>query len=195
MAVTRDYMALDHRPGFSPRRRLDGVYSGPGSAIGDRADRKIRLILGLAMVAAGTWLMSGFDLFMDKLAGSPRSSPSGPPAGPDGLARHLHPTGGARRAAGRLLGQHQEPVPACLLRRGRPHSVLIERRTDARFDSMRQLLTPNRPPTLDVYRGLVDYLTLHGFSPGDATPGDPDDRAVRRENATVYADPCARPLC
>jgi MFS transporter, DHA2 family, multidrug resistance protein len=71
-------------------------------------------------------------------------------------------------------------------------SVLIERRTDARFDSMRQLLTPNRPPTLDVYRGLVDYLTLHGMNPEDAA-----SQAFRmiarfvRENATVYADQAA----
>ena len=57
---------------------------------------------------------------------------------------------------------------------------------------MRQLLTPNRPPTLDVYRGLLDYLTLHGMSPEDAAA-----QARRmitqfvRDNATVYADQAA----
>src|SRR5205814_9913615 len=39
-------------------------------------------------------------------------------------------------------------------------SVLIERRTDARFDSMRQLLTPNRPPTLDRKRTRLNSSHL-----------------------------------
>jgi MFS transporter, DHA2 family, multidrug resistance protein len=193
MAVTRDYMRSTTGLVFLPAVASMGLTLGLGARYGTRANRKFRLIVGLAIMAAGTWLLSGLDLFTDKrwLAAAIAfwASGAGLMASPvictplEGLDPQQVASSASIKNLGRVLPSF---VGGGLI------SVLIERRTDARFDSMRQLLTPNRPPTLDVYRGLVDYLTLHGFSPGDAAA-----QARRiitqflRENATVYADQAA----
>jgi hypothetical protein len=193
MAVTRDYMRSTTGLVFLPAVASMGLTLGLGARYGTRANRKFRLILGLAMMAAGTWLLSDLDLFTDKrwIAAVIAfwASGAGLMASPvictplEGLDPQQVASSASIKNLGRVLPSF---VGGGLI------SVLIERRTDARFDSMRQLLTPNRPPTLDVYRGLVDYLTLHGMSPGDASA-----QARRmiaqflRENATVYADQAA----
>jgi DHA2 family multidrug resistance protein len=193
MAVTRDYMRSTTGLVLLPAVATMGLTLGLGARYGTRANRKIRLILGLAAVAAGTWLMSGFDLFTDKrwiaAVVALWAAGAGLMASPvictpmEGLDPQQVASSASIKNLFRVLPSF---VGGGLI------SVLIERRTDARFDSMRQLLTPNRPPTLDVYLGLVDWLTLHGMSPGDAAA-----QARRmiaqflRENATVYADQAA----
>ena len=193
MAVTRDYMRSTTGLVFLPAVLSMGTTLALGARFGDRSNRRTRLVLGLAMMAVGTWLLSSIDLFTDKrwLAAviALWAAGAGLMASPvictplEGLDPQQVASSASIKNLGRVLPSF---VGGGLI------SVLTERRTDARFDSMRQLITPNRPPTLDVYRGLVDYLTLHGFSPDDAA-----GQARRiitqflRENATVYADQAA----
>src|SRR5207302_7857181 len=66
MAVTRDYMRSTTGLVFLPAVASMGLTLGLGARYGTRANRKFRLIVGLAMMAAGTWLLSGLDLFTDK---------------------------------------------------------------------------------------------------------------------------------
>ena len=144
-------------------------------------------------MAAGTWLLSDLDLFTDKrwLAAVVAlwASGAGLMASPV-ICTPLEGLDPQQVASSASIKNLFRVLPSFV--GGGIVSVLIERRTDARFDSMRQLLTTNRPPILDVYRGLVDYLTLHGFSPDDAAA-----QARRiitqflRDNATVYADQAA----
>jgi EmrB/QacA subfamily drug resistance transporter len=193
MAVTRDYMRSTAGLVFLPAAGSMGLSLGLGALYGTRANRKIRLIAGLVIMAAGTWLLSDLDLFSDKrwlaVYIAFWASGAGLMAAPvictplEGLDPQQIASSASIKNLGRVLPSF---VGGGLI------SVLIERRTDARFDSMRQLLLPNRPPTLDVSRGLADYLALHGFSPGDAA--SQADRVIAqflRENATVYADQAA----
>ncbi|HEV3344082.1 MAG TPA: MFS transporter [Pirellulales bacterium] len=193
LAVTRDYMRSTAGLVFLPAVAAMGTSLALGARYGHRANRKIRLIFGLATMAAGSWLLSGLDLFTDKrwtaAAVAILGFGAGMVASPvvciplEGLDQQQVASSASIKNLFRVLPSF---VGSGLI------SILIERRTDARFDSMRQLLTPNRPPTLDVYRGLVDYFTLHGFSPGDAAA---QARGVisqfLRDNATVYADEAA----
>jgi MFS transporter, DHA2 family, multidrug resistance protein len=193
MAVTRDYMRSTTGLVFLPAVASMGFTLGLGARYGTRANRKLRLVLGLAAVAVGTWLMSSFDLFTDKrwIAAviAIWAAGAGLMASPV-ICTPLEGLDPQQVASSASIKNLFRVLPSFL--GGGLISVLIERRTDARFDSMRQLLTPNRPPTLDVFRGLVDYLTLHGMSPEDAAA-----QARRmisqfvRENATVYADQSA----
>jgi len=66
MAVTRDYMRSTTGLVFLPAVASMGLTLGLGARYGTRANRKFRLIVGLAIMAAGTWLLSGLDLFTDK---------------------------------------------------------------------------------------------------------------------------------
>jgi DHA2 family multidrug resistance protein len=193
MAVTRDYMRSTTGLVFLPAVASMGLTLGLGARYGTRDNRKIRLIIGLATVAAGTWLMSGCDLFTDKrwIAAVVAfwASGAGLMASPV-ICTPLEGLDPQQVASSASIKNLFRVLPSFV--GGGLISVLIERRTDARFDSMRQLLTTNRPPTLDVYRRLVDYLTLHGMSPEDA--GAQGRRMIIqfiRENATVYADQSA----
>jgi EmrB/QacA subfamily drug resistance transporter len=193
MVVTRDYMRSTAGLVFLPAIVSMGTSLALGAWFGTRANRRARLVLGLTMMAVGTWLLSSVDLFTDKrwLAAVVAlwACGAGLMASPvictplEGLDPQQVASSASIKNLGRVLPSF---VGGGLI------SVLIERRTDARFDSMRQLLVTNRPPTLDVYNGLVDYLTLHGLSPGDAA-----GQARRmisqflRDNATVYADQAA----
>jgi MFS transporter, DHA2 family, multidrug resistance protein len=193
MAVTRDYMRSTSGLVFLPAVASLGTSLAIGARFGHRSNRRTRLFLGLVIMAVGTWHFSSIDLFSDKrwlaaviafwafgagLVGSPVICV--PLEGLD--AQHV--------ASSASIKNLFRVLPSFI--GGGMISVLIERRTDARFDSMRQLLTPNRAPILDVYRGLADYLTLHGLSPDDA--GTQALRMISqfvRENATVYADQAA----
>jgi predicted MFS family arabinose efflux permease len=193
MAVTRDYMRSTTGLVFMPAVAAMGSTLALGARYGTRDNRRFRLILGLAVLAAGTWLLSSLDLFTDKrwLAAVVAfwASGAGLMASPvictplEGLDAQQVASSASIKNLGRVLPSF---VGGGLI------SVLIERRTDGRFDAMRQLLVTNRPPTLDVYRGLLDYLTLHGFSPDHAAA---QARGIitqfLRENATVYADQAA----
>jgi EmrB/QacA subfamily drug resistance transporter len=193
MAVTRDYQRSTTGLVFLPAVASMGTTLVLGAFVGTRANRRARLLLGLAIVATGTWLLSDIDLFTDKhwLAAviALWASGAGLMASPvictplEGLDAQQVASSASIKNLFRVLPSF---VGAGLI------SVLIERRTDARFDSMRQLLISNRPPYFDVDRGLTDYLTLHGQSPADAAA-----QAARiianfvRENATVYANQAA----
>jgi MFS transporter, DHA2 family, multidrug resistance protein len=193
MAVTRDYMRSTAGLVFLPAVASMGLTLGLGARYGTRANRKFRLVLGLIAVAEGTWLMSGFDLFTDNrwIAAviALWTAGAGLMASPV-ICTPLEGLDEQQVASSASIKNLFRVLPSFI--GGGIISVLIERRTDARFDSMRQLLTPNRAPILDVYRGLVDYLTLHGMNPEDAA-----SQARRmiakfvRENATVYADQSA----
>ncbi len=193
MAVTRDYPRTTTGLVFLPAVAAMGLTLGLGALHGTRANRKVRLILGLAMVAAGTWLMSGFDLFTDKrwIAAviALWASGAGLMASPV-ICTPLEGLDPQQVASSASIKNLFRVLPSFV--GGGLISVLIERRSDARFDSMRQLLTPNKPPILDVYRGLVDHFTSHGLSPDDA-----EGRARRaigqfvHDHATVYSDQAA----
>jgi H+/Cl- antiporter ClcA len=144
-------------------------------------------------MAAGSWLLSILDLFTDKrwtaAAVAILGFGAGLVASPvvciplEGLDQQQVASSASIKNLFRVLPSF---VGSGLI------SILIERWTDTRFDSMRQLITPNRPPTLDVYRGLVNYFTFHGFSPGDAAAqGRGTISQFLRDNATVYADQAA----
>ncbi len=193
MAVTRNYMRSTVGLVFLPAIVSMVISLALGARFGHRSNRRARLIVGLVFMAVGTWLLSGFDLFTDKRwiasvialwafgAGLMASPVISTPL--EGLDPQQVASSASIKDLFRVL-------PSFI--GGGIISVLIERRTDARFDSMRQLLTPNRPPTLDVYRGLVDYLASHGASPEDASAQARKMIAqFVRENATVYADQAA----
>ena len=193
MAVTRDYMRSTTGLVFLPAVVSMGTSLAIGARFGHRSNRRARLVLGLAIVAVGTWLMSGFDLFTDKrwIASviAIWAFGAGLMASPV-ICTPLEGLDPQQVASSASIKNLFRVLPSFV--GGGIISVLIERRTDARFDSMRQLLTPNRPPTLDVYRGLVDYLSLHGMSPDDAaSQARKMISQFVRENATVYADQAA----
>jgi EmrB/QacA subfamily drug resistance transporter len=193
MAVTRDYMRSTAGLVLLPAVATMGMSLALGARYGDRSNRKPRLILGLATMTVGTWLLSSLDLFTDKrwlaVVVAFWAFGAGLVASPV-ICIPLEGLDPQQVASSASIKNLFRVLPSFV--GGGVISILIERRTDARFDSMRQLLTPNRPPTLDVYRGLADYFTLHGASPGDAAA-----RArgtilqFLRENATVYADQAA----
>jgi DHA2 family multidrug resistance protein len=193
MAVTRDYMRSTTGVVFLPAVASMATSLALGARFGHRSNRKGRLVVGLAIVALGTWFLSGLDLFTDKrwLASviALWAFGAGLMASPV-ICTPLEGLDPQQVASSASIKNLFRVLPSFV--GGGMISVLIERRTDARFDSMRQLLTPNRPPTLDVYRGLIDYLTLHGSSPEDASA---QARKMIgqfvRENATVYADQAA----
>jgi EmrB/QacA subfamily drug resistance transporter len=193
MTVTRDYMRSTAGLVLLPAVATMGTTLALGARFGTRENRRARLVLGLAIVATGTWLMSSIDLFTDKrwLAAVVAfwASGAGLMASPvictplEGLDEQQVASSASIKNLGRVL-------PAFV--GGGIISVLIERRGDARFDSIRLLLTPNRPPFLDVQRGLADYLILHGYSPGDASGQASKVIAdFVHANATVYADQAA----
>jgi EmrB/QacA subfamily drug resistance transporter len=193
MAVTRDYMRSTTGLVFLPAVATMGVALALAARFGTRRNRRARLILGLVAMAVGTWLMSGFDLYTDKrwiaaviavwafgagLVGSPV------------ICIPLEGLDPQQVASSASIKNLFRVLPSFI--GGGLVSVLIERRTDARFDSMRRFLTPNRPPTRDVVARLVDDLTLHGLSPGDAAAHARRMIAQYvRDNATVYADAAA----
>ncbi|HVX13458.1 MAG TPA: MFS transporter [Pirellulales bacterium] len=193
LAVTRDYMRSTAGLVFLPAVATMGASLAFGARYGRRSNRKIRLVVGLATMAAGSWLLSDLDLFTDKrwtaAAVAVLGLGAGLVASPvvciplEGLDQQQVASSASIKNLFRVLPSF---VGSGLI------SILIERRADTRFDAMRQLVTPNRPPTLDVYRGLVDYFMLHGFSPGDAAG---QARHVisqfLRDNATVFADQAA----
>jgi MFS transporter, DHA2 family, multidrug resistance protein len=193
MAVTRNYMRSTTGLVFLPAVVAMATSLALGARFGHRSNRRTRMIIGLAIVAVGTWLLSGLDLFTDKRWTASVIAlwafGAGLMASPV-ICTPLEGLDPQQVASSASIKDLFRVLPSFI--GGGIISVLIERRTDARFDSIRQLLTPNRPPTLDVYRGLVDYLTMHGFSPDDASA-----QALKiisqfvRENATVYADQAA----
>jgi membrane fusion protein, multidrug efflux system len=193
LAVTRDYMRSTAGLVFLPAVVAMGTSLALGARYGHRGNRRIRLIFGLATMAAGSWLLSDLDLFTDKRWTAFAVAVLGFGAGMVASPAVCIPLEG--------LDQQQVASSASIknLFRVGPSfvgsgliSILIERHTDARFDSMRQLVTPNRPPTVDVYRGLADYFTLHGYNPGDAAAAASREISqFLRDNATVYADQAA----
>jgi EmrB/QacA subfamily drug resistance transporter len=193
MAVTRDYPRSTTGLVFLPGVAAMGMTLVLGAWYGTRANRRARLLLGLAILATGSWLMSGIDLFTDKrllAAGIALwASGAGLMASPV-ICTPLEGLDAQQVASSASIKNLFRVLPSFV--GGGLISVLIERRTDARFDSMRQLLTPNRPPFLDVDRGLFDYLTLHGFSPDHAAAQSRQIIAgFLRDNAVVYADQAA----
>jgi hypothetical protein len=193
MAVTRDYMRSTTGLVFLPAVASMATSLALGARFGHRSNRRARLIVGLAINALGTWLLSDLDLFTDKrwIASviALWAFGAGLMASPV-ICTPLEGLDPQQVASSASIKNLFRVLPSFV--GGGIISILIERRTDARFDSIRQLLTPNRPPTLDVYRGLVDHLRFHGMSPDDSA------RQARqmiarfvRENATVFADQAA----
>lgn len=189
MAVTRDYERLNTGLVLLPGVAAMSTALALTSWLGRRSDRKLRLVLGVLGLILGTWLLSSIDLYTDKsriaacvmfwaasagLVASPLICISQEQMTPPQVAS----------SAG--IKNLMLALPAFI--GGNVAAIFIERRSDAHFDSMRQSMTPNRPPVDDVMRRVVDHFTLHGLDPAEA-PG----QAARllgsytKAYATVYA--------
>ncbi len=137
--------------------------------LGTRANRKLRLTIGMAGMTLATWMLSGVDLYTDMIW-----------------------TGAVAAAWAASVGLVASPLICISQDRMTPEQItssasiknlmlilpafignglvgiLVERRADSHFEAMRQSLLPNRPPLDDVRRGVVDYYTLQGLGPADA---------------------------
>lgn len=170
MAVTRDYERITTGLVLLPAVLTMGTTLALTAWLGTRDDRKARLILGLTGMALGAWLLSSLDLYTDKfwtgaytaawaaaagLVASPLICISQEDMSPEQVAS----------SAG--IKNLMLVLPAFV--GNNLFGIFIERRGDAHFDAMRQSMVPNRPPLEDVRLGLVDYFTLQGLGPQDAT--------------------------
>lgn len=189
MAVTRDYERVTTGLVLLPAVMAMGTTLAVTAWMGTRDDRKARLVVGLAGMVMGTWLLSSLDLYTDKfwtatitaawagaagLVASPLICISQEEMTPDQVAS----SAGIKN----LMLVLPAFVGNNLL------GIFIERRGDSHFDSIRQSIVPNRQPLMDVRRGMVDYFTLQGLGPDDASA-----QAVRlvsrytHDYATVFA--------
>ncbi len=145
MVVTRDYMRSTAGLVFLPAVMTMGVSLALGAWFGHRSNRKARLVVGLAVMAAGTWLLSSLDLWTDKrwtaaviafwaLGAGLVASPV--------ICIPLEGLGPQEVAASSSIKNLMRVLPSFV--GGGLIAVVIERGSDARFDAMRQLLT--QPP-------------------------------------------------
>jgi MFS family permease len=135
---------------------------------GHRANRKVRLVVGMAGLAISTWLLSGVDLFTDKrwlaavlafwawsagIAGSPVVCINF-----EGLTQTQVVASAAIKNVMRVL-----PTMVGVGIFG----ILGEYRTAAAFDLERQTLEPNRPPVADVSAWVQWHLAPFSRLPSD----------------------------
>lgn len=189
MAVTRDYERLNTGLVLLPGVAAMSTALALASWLGRRSYRKLRLVLGVAGLIWGTWLLSSIDLYTDKtwiaLYVMLWAAAAGTVASPLICISQEEMTP-PQVASSAGIKNLMLALPAFI--GGNVTAIFIERRGDAHFDSMRQSMVPNRPPADDVMRQVVDYFTLHGLDPSEA-PG----QAARllgkytRAYATVYA--------
>lgn len=189
MAVTRDYERLNTGLVLLPGVASMSMALALTSWLGRRSNRKLRLVVGVAGLIWGTWLLSSIDLYTDKLW--------------IGLYVALWAASAGLVASPLICISQEEMTPPQVASSagiknlmlvlpafvgGNVTAIFIERRGDAHFDSMRQSMTPNRPPTDDVLRRLVDDFTLHGLDPVEAA-GQARRLlgAYTKAYATVYA--------
>lgn len=189
MSVTRDYERLTTGLVLVPGVLAMSTALALTSWLGRRSDRKARLIAGVCGLIVGTWLLSSIDLYTDKFW--------------TGLYVMFWAASAGMVASPLICISQEEMTPAQIASSagiknlmlvlpafvgGNVASILIERRGDAHFDAMRQSMLPNRPPTEDVLRRVVDYFTLHGLDPIEAA--EQARRLLGRythAHATVYA--------
>lgn len=189
MAVTRDYERLTTGLVLLPGVVAMSTTLALTSWLGTRADRKARLVLGVAGLAAGTWLLSGIDLYTDKswtaACVALWAGAAGVVASPLICISQEEMTP-AEVASSSGIKNLMLALPAFV--GGNVATILIERRGDAHFDAMRQSLLPNRPPIDDVRRRVIDDFTLHGLDPAEAAAqASRLLGAYTRAHASVYA--------
>jgi MFS family permease len=156
---------------------------------GTRANRKLRLVLGMVGLAVCTWELSRIDLFTDKrwlgavlalwaacagLAGSPVICINF-----DGLTREQVAASASIKNVMRVL---PTMVGAGLL------AIFTDVRSTALFDRERQTIEPNRPPVADVSAEIQDRLRPFSLLPSDL-PAQANQvvGAWVKANATVWA--------
>lgn len=135
---------------------------------GTRANRKLRLVLGMFGMAVCTWYLARIDLFTDKrwlaavlaiwagcagLAGSPVVC-----INLDGLTRAQVAASASIKNVMRVL---PTMVGAGLL------AIVTDLRSNALFDIERQTIEVNRPPTIDVSAEIQDRLAPFSTRPSD----------------------------
>lgn len=189
MAVTRDYERLHTGLVLLPGVVSMSTALALTSWLGKRSDRKLRLLLGIAGLIWGTWMLSSIDLYTDKFWTSLYvalwAASAGFVASPLICISQEEMTP-SQIASSSGIKNLMLALPAFI--GGNVAAIFIERRGDAHFDSMRQSMTPNRPPTDDVLRRLIDDFTLHGLDPVEAA-GQARRLlgAYAKAYATVYA--------
>ncbi len=189
MAVTRDYERVLTGLVLLPAVVAMGTSLSLTAWLGTRADRKLRLILGLVGMTAGTWLLTSLDLETDKLwtatATAFWAGSAGLVASPL-ICISQEDMSPEQVASSSGIKNLMLALPAFV--GGNVLAIFIERRGDSHFDAMRQSLVPNRPPLGDVQLRLIDYFTLHGLGATDAAAQA--NRLISRyahDYATVYA--------
>lgn len=156
---------------------------------GTRANRKLRLVLGMLGLAICTWHLAKIDLFTDKrwlavvlaiwagcagVAGSPVVCMMF-----DGLTRVQVAASASIKNAMRVL---PSMVGVGLL------AVFTDLRSTGLFDLERQTIEPNRPPSGDVAMQIRDRIAPFSTRPSDL-PAQADHvlSGWVRANATVWA--------
>lgn len=189
MAVTREYERTTTGLVLLPAVLAMASSLALTAWLGHRRDRKLRLVLGLSGMAIGAWTLSNIDLYTDKAwtcaVTAAWAACAGLVASPlICIAQEdMTPTQIASSAGIKNL---MLVLPAFV--GGNLVGILVERRGDAHFDSMRQSILPNRPPLDDVRLYAADYFTTQGFDPAEAV--SQADRLISRfthDYATVFA--------
>ncbi|MDR3638505.1 MAG: DHA2 family efflux MFS transporter permease subunit [Isosphaeraceae bacterium] len=189
MAVTRDYERVTTGLVLLPAVVTMSTSLALTAWRGTRADRKPRLVAGLIGMTLGTWLLSGVDLYTDKLwtcaVTAAWAAAAGLVASPLICISQEDMTP-EEVASSASIKNLMLVLPAFI--GNNLVGIFVERRSDAHFDAMRQSLMPNRPPLDDVRRGLIDYFTHQGLGPSDADrqAGSLISRYVH-DNAAVFA--------
>ncbi len=185
MAVTRDYERTTTGLVLLPAVLTMAATLAMTAMWGTRADRKPRLVLGLSGMALGTWILSGIDLYTDKLwtcgVTAAWAAAAGLVASPLICISQEDMTP-QQVASSSSIKNLMLVLPAFV--GNNLAGIFIERRGDAHFDAIRQTLVPNRPPVGDVFRQLVDYYLLNGLGPAEA---DRQARAMIAGFARDYA--------
>lgn len=169
MAVTRDYQRTTTGLVLLPAVATMATSLALTAWRGTRADRKPRLVTGLIGMAVGTWVLSGVDLYTDKIwicaVTAAWTLGAGLVASPLICISQENMTP-AQVASSASIKNLMLVLPAFV--GNNLVGIFIERRGDAHFDALRQSLLPNRPPLDDVRRGVADYYLLQGLGPAEA---------------------------
>lgn len=189
MAVTRDYERSTTGLVLLPAVLTMSAGLALTAWLGRRGDRKARLVFGLLGMAAGAWTLSSIDLYTDKAwtcaVTAAWAACAGLVASPLICIAQEDMTP-AQIASSSGIKNLMLVLPAFV--GGQLVGILIERRGDAHFDSMRQSILPNRAPLDDVRRYAADYFTMQGFDPGAAvSQADRLISSFTQDYATVFA--------
>lgn len=194
MAVTRDYQRIATGEVLLPAVAAMTVTLALTARFGTRNNRKLRLLIGLAVMALATWQLTRVDLFTPKewvgAVTAVWAAAVGLIASPVICIaqENLRPEEIASSASIKNLGLVLPgAICAGLI------AIASERAGDRYFDSLRQTIQVNRVPVGDVSAGLTDWITrTHGSGPGGAElqAAQVLGRYVRA-TASVFADQTA----